>query len=353
MSDATDLDTMRARIEQTVAGYSVSFILFAACDLGIFDLFAVGPVRCETIAERTNASATGVSRLCTALTALGLLSRLPDGRFAAAPGVVELLGGEGPGSLKPLVLHHQHQLAPLFARLSHAVREGRPQHAAWGFASPGAAQRTCYEELARHPEEYELFLQAMDRGSAGVGDDITRAFDLGDVQRLVDLGGGAGRVARELLAALPRLTLEMLDLPLACSLAQQSADKAGLGDRFHATPADLTKPIVHSAVEPGDAVLLSGVLADFAPADCLQILENAARLLRPGGLLLVSETLLDDARTGPLMPALLSLLMLAATPGDSFTLPELTVLLGRVGFTILEHRPPRAPGRRDLIVAHR
>jgi hypothetical protein len=146
----------------------------------------------------------------------------------------------------------------------------------------------------------------------------------------------------------------MVDLPAACRLAERHADAARLGERFHATPADLTKPMATpAAAAAGDAVLLSGVLADFEPADCLQILANAALLLRPGGVLLVSETLLDDTRTGPMLPALLSLLMLAATPGDSYTLPELEALLGRGGFSVIDHRPPRAPGRRDLIVARR
>src|SRR6185437_15016343 len=162
------------------------------------------------------------------LTALGLLERLPDGRFAAAPEAVELLAGDGPGSLRPLVLHHQRQLSPLFAHLSEAVRHARPQHPVWSFASPGADQRTCYEELARHPDEYALFLESMDRSSAGVGEDIARAFELHAVRRLVDLGGGGGRVARELLAATPHLTVELVDLPVACRLAQRRAVEAGL-----------------------------------------------------------------------------------------------------------------------------
>lgn len=100
-------------------------------------------------------------------------------------------------------------------------------------------------------------------------------------------------------------------------------------------------------------MLLSGILADFDVAGCREILANADRLLRPGGVLLVSETLLDDTRTGPLLPALLSLLMLAAMPGDSFTLGELSSRLEGAGFVVERHVPPAGPGRRDLLVCRR
>ncbi len=354
MTKGTDAAAaLRGRIEQLTLGYGLSSVLFTACELGIFGLLADGPAHTDDLAVRSGVSTTGMARLCTALAALALVERLPDGSFVPAPGVVELLGGDGPDSLRPVVLLHQRQLAPLFARLPEAVRQGRPQHQAWGFASAQAGQRTCYEELALHPDEYALFLDAMDRSSAGVGDDIARAFDLGATSRLVDLGGGGGRVARELLAAAPHLTIEMVDLPVACRMAERRAAGAGLADRFRATAADLTKPLERGAVAAGDAVLLSGVLADFTAGDCLQILANAAQLLHPDGLLLVSETLLDPTRTGPLQPALLSLLMLAATSGDSFTLSELSALIERAGFSAVEHRPPPALGRRDLIVARR
>ena len=115
---------------------------------------------------------------------------------------------------------------------------------------------------------------------------------------------------------------------------------------FRATPADFTKPFPAGTRDPADAVLLSAILADWGPEERARILANAAVLLRPGGLLLVSETLLDEDRTGPLLPALLSLVMLAAMPGDSFTFSELRTVLEEAGFSVLAHHSHREAGRR-------
>lgn len=347
------VDALRGTLEQLMTGYSLSAVVFAAVELRLFDRLADGPASPDELALRMGTSTSGAARLCTALTALGLLRRGEDGRFCAVAGASELLG-EGDRSLRPVVLHHQRHLAPLMMRLPAAIRDARPQHAAWSFASPDADRRHCYDELARHPHEYELFLAAMDRTSAGVGADIAQAFELRGTRRWIDLGGGSGRVARELLAADPDLEIELLDLEVACRLAGQKAAEAGLGGRFRATAIDFRRPLTPDAAPvPGDVVLLSGILADFGLDHCREILANAARLLRPDGVLLVSETLLDATRTGPLLPALLSLLMLAAMPGDSFTLPELSSLLADAGFVVERHVPPRAPGRRDLLVCRK
>lgn len=347
-----ELAAMRSQIERMPFGYAMSTILGSAAELGIFDHLADGPRDAASLAERIGArGASGVARLCAALCALGLLEREPDGRFRAKPAALRCLRSDTEDTLLPTVLYYHRNFAPLMAQLTSAVRSVKPQQEAWSFASPRAGESHYYTELARHPAEYESFLKTMDRFALGVGTAICESADLHGVRRLIDLGGGSGRVALEMLAATPHLTIEMIDLPVACRMAEQRAADAGLQGRFVATAGDFTRPLEAPAPAPADAVLLSAILADWGPAVQAQILANAAALLRPGGLLLVSETLLDDDRTGPLVPAVLSLFMLVSMTGDSFTARELQRLLEDAGFGAVEHRPPREPGKRDLVLA--
>jgi SAM-dependent methyltransferase len=342
---------MRAQLAQIPVGYAMSAILGAAAELSLFDHLEQ-PRDAAALAELVGArNPSGVARLCGALCALGLVERDAEGRFSARPAALQLLRTDREGSLHPVLLYTHRNFAPLMARLTDAVRRVEPQHQAWSFASADASEAHYYSELARHPGEYDVFLKTMDLFAVGVGTSIAQSVDLRDVRTLIDLGGGSGRVALELLAAAPHLTIELIDVPMACRMATQRAAEASVQGRFVATAGDFAEPLPGSALGPADAVLLSAILADWAPAVQAQILANAAALLRPGGLLLVSETLLADDRTGPLMPAILSLFMLASMTGDSFTLPELRALLQDAGFVAVEHHPPRKPGGRDLLLA--
>ena len=91
-------------------------------------------------------------------------------------------------------------------------------------------------------------------------------------------------------------------------------------------------------------------MADWAADERAIILRHAYSVLRPGGLLLISETLLDDDRRGPMKPAMLSLFMLIGMRGDQLSGPELLAELDAAGFTSPTiHRG----GQRDLVVARR
>jgi hypothetical protein len=348
-NNQNNTQAMRGHIEQLAGGYMLSFVLFSAVELGLFKYLAEGSLDTLSLAKTTGASVSGIARLCGALCALGLLQRDEGGCFSAPEAVLASLDERRDGSLVPVLRYHQTLLSPLMARLTGAVRTALPQHAAWSFASPDAVNRHAYEELRRHPEEYALFLQAMDLFSHGVGTEIAKMVDLSAARRLVDLGGGSGRIAREILLAVPGLQLEMVDVPLACEQARREASALGLDARFRATPADLLA--LPSSIEPADVVLLSAILADWSPADRTQILAGAAALLRPGGLLLVSETLLAEDRTGPATPAILSLVMLVAMQGDGFTLSEISSILRGAGFTSIQHCAPYREGSRDLLIA--
>ena len=347
MSDTPSASSLAASVQQLISGYVPASVLFAAVELGVFDALTE-PATVQELAVRTGASEDGVARLTTALLCLGYLARAPDGRLSAPPPVRAVLARGGPDSLRDVILHHAHHIAPLMARLADAVREGVPQYSAWRFAgSPPSA--SAYAELARHEREYATFLSAMDHASRGVGSSILRRVDLSSTRRLLEFGGGGGQIARELLASLPGLCIEGVELAPACAYARARAEEARLSARHTLREGSMFEPF---SGPPADAVLLAGVLADWSAAERAAILRNSHRALRPGGLVLVSETLLKDDRSGPLQPAIFSLVMLAGMRGDQLTACELRGELARAGFeqvTVF-----RGGGvERDLVVATR
>ncbi|XXF76122.1 methyltransferase [Myxococcaceae bacterium GXIMD 01537] len=327
-------------------------VMDVALDLGVFEHLAAGPLDVGALAARAGVSAEGARRLLTALVALGLVEQLEEGRFGNSPLAGAALTRDSADSIVPLLMHQRRHVNSLFAHLGEAVRSGRPQLGRWPFADPARAAEDPYAELARHPEEYALLMQAMDVSSRGVGQVLAGQVDFTDIHRLVDLGGGGGQMAIDLARAVPHLSIELIDTPPAHAYASERVRREGLDARIRCRSADVREDL-RGAVEPADAVLLSGVIGDFVPRERARILRQAASLLRPGGLLLISETLFHAERRGPLLPSLLSLFMLLSTGGDNFTPGEMEDLLRGAGLVEVRLFFNGERGVRDLAVGRR
>jgi len=333
---------LAARLTEMASAYLPGAVVGAAFELGLFDQLGEA-LAADELARRLGLVEAPLARLLDALVGLGLLQREGERYLALHPDVLSSDGAVG-----AVFHHHRRQVAPLLAALPRVARQGGTAFDSWPFAEPPLAP-DAYAELAKHPEEVAVFARAMAERSRGLGASILeRAPDLREARHLVDLGGGDGTIARELLRAAPRLRITTVERGAGARLAERKTAAEGLGDRHAVVDADLRS----AAVDPADAGLLAGVLADFPPGARADLLVRARDLLRPGGRLLVSETLLDPDRTSPPGAALLSLVLLIALGGGQLTEEELQADLRAAGFSeIRRHRG--AEGERDLVTARR
>ena len=329
----------------------LSSAVFSAVELGVFERLESG-ARLDELAADLGASERGLERLLVLLRSLGLVLREPGGKYRNEAIASEMLTRDGNASLRSLMLHQQRHVFPLFQHLSAAVRSGEPQISRWSFAEDAAEKTDCYTALLGAPAERRLFLDAMNTTGAGVGHAIARTVDFSSIRTIVDLGGGGGRVAIELAQALPLLQITIVDRPEVCGYATEFVETHGLRARVRTVAADFLRPLP-ADLGRFDAVLLGGVLADWDVPQRRAILENAWQRLNPGGLILVSETLLDDEKNGPLLPAMLSLMMLVAMRGQNFSAPEVAAMLEDAGFEDVAVTDNRERGVRDLVVARK
>jgi len=166
-------------------------------------------------------------------------------------------------------------------------------------APTGALQRLRQDETQRLVGEYLGKLQG---------------------RRVLDLGCGLGRFASTMASA------EVLGVDAAPDLIEDARAAHGGLPNFRFIAADPRKPLLGE--RPFDVTLLVDALSGPG-ADATALLENAASLTRPGGLLVVSAENRDA----------LNRRVARDSAGGGFTLAELTGMLRAAGF-----RPVRADG---------
>ena len=150
---------------------------------------------------------------------------------------------------------------------------------------------------------------------------------------LLDVAGGSGAFSITLCQRYPELCATILDFPNVVEVARGFIAEAGLDDRI--------TTVGGNAIEsdwPGgrDVVLMSYLLSAVGEGDFDALFDKALQALKPGGLFVVHDFMLDDDRAGPALAAYWFLINAAHhTRSISFTSQTLTDRLAAAGFETL------------------
>jgi SAM-dependent methyltransferase len=199
------------------------------------------------------------------------------------------------------------------------------------------------------PEWRKNFLLGMFDLAMVLAPKLVGQIDLSGRRRLLDLGGGPGTWAIHFCRENPGLEAAVYDLPTTRPFAEETIARFGLKDRISFVAGDFLQEEL-----PGryDVAWLSHILHGEGPQGARTILDKAATVLEPGGLLLIHEFILDDDLGGPLFPALFSLNMLLGTPaGRAYSGRELFEMLQEAGFRDARRLVLDLPGESSVIAA--
>ncbi|MDA8414286.1 MAG: methyltransferase [Desulfobacteraceae bacterium] len=300
---------------QLSGGYWSTCALHAGVKLDVFSALDGSPMTAAEFALLRNCDLRGTAMLLDALVSLALLEKR-DSFYVSTPFSSRCLSRTSPEYMGYIIMHHHHLMAG-WIRLFEAVKDGGPVR----------------ERVALGAEETirESFLMGMFNLASQLAPRISQAIDLSGCNHLLDLGGGPGTYAIHFCRANPGLSAVVYDLPATQIFAEGTIDRFDLSRRISFRAGDYRVDPVPAGF---DVAWLSHILHAEGPAACAALLRKAVAALDPGGMLLVQEFILDDAKDGPPFPALFSLNMLLGTEsGQSYSQGELTAMMTGAGLS--------------------
>jgi len=251
-----------------------------AAKLGVADLIENGSDTTQRLAASLGAQAHSLRRFLKLLSSCQILREAGQDRWELTD-AGKLLRGHAHGSLRDLArLFATEEHTKSWLALEHAVLTGTPafDHV-WG--------KDGWAHARENPEFNNAFNAAMSSIAGAVHQAIANVYDFSDVECLVDLGGGHGRLLSVILKRFPDLRGIVFDMPHVVEGARAHIARSGLSERCEAVGGDF-----FASVPAADAYILTAVLHDWNDDECIAILKNCRRAMKPGGRVLIGDFIL-------------------------------------------------------------
>lgn len=298
------------RIMTIGSGYWASKVLLSAVGLGLYTEIGGESMTAQTIAERLGLVIRPATDFLDALVSLDLLARDgngPEARYLNTAETARFLDEASPDYQGGLLKIWDQRNFRFWSDLTEALKTGQAQ------SEVKHSGRAFFETLYADPRRLEAFLGAMDASSRRNFELLAERFPFQNYGRLCDVGGADGLLSRIVAAAHPQLQCVSFDLPVVTEVARKRIDSAGLGDRVRAVAGDFFADPLPVA----DVITMGMILHDWDLDRKRQLISKAYAALPAGGVLVVVEALIDDARRENTFGLMMSLNMLIEF-GDAF-----------------------------------
>jgi O-methyltransferase domain/Dimerisation domain len=322
---------LSVQLVQMATAHWVSRIVLVAAELEIADHLADGPKTAESLAGPTRTHAPSLYRFLRTLASLGILTEDATHRFGLTP-LGQALRKGAPGSARASILTLAGEwISRGMEQLRYSVETGKS-------GVEKVLGKPIFDWLAEHPDQASLFSETMIGVHGAEPSTVAAAYDFSAVDTIVDVGGASGNLLTTILGHHPKPRGVLFDLPhvvrdappLIASRGQQDRVTIESGSFFDKLP------------EGGDAYLLSHIIHDWSEEQCLTILGNCRRAMKPGSRLLIIEMVLPLGDT-PHPGKMLDMMMLVGPGGQERTEPEYAALLGKAGLRLTRVVPTASP----------
>jgi hypothetical protein len=320
--EKVEQQTPQAQLMHMATAHWVSSVVYVAAQMNLADHLAEAPMTAADLAQSTKCDASSLYRIMRTLAGLGVFTEDSDHQFSLAP-LGEALRTDTPGSVRSAVLFLAGALnTQSLGQLHYSVQTGKT-------AFEKVFGMGLFEWLAKHPVDASMFSEAMNGLNRGDHEAVAKAYDFSQIGTVVDIGGASGfllatvlshhREPRGILFDLPHVVRDAPALIKAHSLTDRITIESG--NFFDSVPA------------ANGAYMLSQIIHDWGEDQCLAILGNCRRAMKPNSRLLIIEMVLPTGNT-PHPGKMLDIVMLAVAGGQERTVPEYRQLLEKAGFQL-------------------
>jgi hypothetical protein len=310
-------------VQDLMTGRWVADMIGVAAKLELADFINSGAKTAEEIAKAKDLHPGSLYRLLRGLASYGIFAEEENGTFSQTP---------MSDALRKDVPHSAWGMAQLTTRpwsvrawmeLKHSILTGTP-------AFEHVKGMQLFEYFDKHPNELELFADAMRSFSVATGAAVAETYDFSGIRTLGDIGGSQGFFLSLVLQKYRDMRGILFDLPAVVKGASSFIKSYGLESRIDVRGGNFFESIPGGA----DAYLLKHILHDWNDEDCLRILKNIYAVTEPGTKLLVVDAVIG-ARNEHEFGKILDIQMLVLThEGKERTQAEWKELLYAAGFQL-------------------
>jgi predicted O-methyltransferase YrrM len=282
----------------------------SAVDLGIFTILEGKQLTSEQIAEALALQVRPVRMILDACVGLELLEKV-EGTYKNTPLSSAFLVRGKPNYSGNFVTLEAYSYQA-WANLTQAIRQNGP------VVLP-----------MKDDSALKFFTHAMYSTSVFSSSILAEVVDLSGYKSLLDVGGGSGINAIRFAERYPDLQATVFDQPAALEVAREYIAASPAKKRITTAAGNYLEKLPHGY----DAALLSNILHGESPEQNHLLLKRVFHVLDSPGLVIISDTLPNEERTGPLFPLLFALNELLHTEGgDTYTETEIKGWLEAAGF---------------------
>ena len=322
---------------ELLSAFRKSKVLFAACELGVFESLQSGPQSASALAVQLKCDADALQRLLGAAAMLGLLSQ-SDAGFANTPAATAYLTIDSPRRMLGYINYSSAVLWKMWDNLPGAIVEGTHRwKQTYGTDGP------IFSHFFRTDWQRREFIQGMHSYGLISSPKVVDAVALGRFNTFADLGGATGHLTVAACRRWPNLRGVVFDLNEVIPITKEFIP-ADVADRIDIIGGDFFADELPKA----DVYALGRIIHDWSEPKIKLLLAKILAALPSGGAVFIAEKVLDDAKTGPEWAVLQHLNMLTVAEGKERTEGEYAELLSKAGFT--EVRCVRTDSPLDVVM---